>query len=1569
RLSKLKSKCETMEPGTVTRVLKDVFTTLDGELSLSKGDIFQVIKQVDKYWCYGNSMGRIGLFPSDQLISIEIPELEENEELFLAIADFSGEQTGDLSFYKGEFIVGEKKLDEHWWQGKVSLNRRGVFPDTFTWLLSSAPRKTQQSKNKMNIKARVKMSLRAQLDEEIDLCVGDIVTIIEEVDKGWYRGVCGDRSGIFPAAYVTLLDEMQSDQTDLNDHISKPNLFNSRNSLEINSGMSKSNNSFNFSQVNESNSYSNVEVDSSSKDLMTFSPEKEARPIEPNPSVDTDFELFNDDYFKLNMPSMCSGSSKSDGDSKRSDLTGKSTSSSYLTELVSELGDGNIQPYGMTLYPFYAQYANELSFHENEIVHLIRYIDDGWLEGEIDGRKGIFPVSYVNILVDCERGWRGHVSSHFDEASTHQSLTPKSYAKVIYNFEAQMNGDLPVKEGETVMIMKIVDKDWYEVRNSVGMTGLCPSNHLAPESVSPPGTLFRSTSFTSNLEPLLSIHKPLPRTFEPHDFSVDYRKKENKVDDLITRNLSGLDVIPLTRKSPIEKTFIDFKEELSDIRNEDKKDVGEEEQCEVFHEQESSTESVEAMGNLKPPNYPPPPPPPDTAEVPYVASGQPVKPIKQDPIIPLKINNDHLTNAQEIKAKQRSAPPIPTPPKPSCPKRPPPPLRRSSIDKAPHRPAPPVPIAGQTPVRKSLKRLPRQTSAPCVLSEDVNDVDDIRKIIINKEKQLQEIQMVHEEIETEIQKTENNDQRTEELRQCGEIYAKKMRRLKIDIHHFKSKLDKTDADLSAHRTLPECTEQMKMKMKEQRQNVISELVMTEKEYVRDLKMTYEVFNLYNPAMLEERGIDVKALFGNILEVMQVAENFLDSLQFAMKGKSEENQCVGPVFLKHAEFIKKVYSEYCANHENALCLLEKYKAVPGIQAVFDKAMETLRYQVTCFNVGSVLIKPVQRLLKYPLILNELIKCTEDHHKDKHDLLEAVKVFTNMASDINEYKRRKDIVSKYLGDGTSTLARKMAKLNLHSVAKKSSRLSAKLSSTFGLSLAPKDESFLELERSFHALERTLRLFVRNLEAQLSYLNEEVTALFHLGEVLATFYMERSNDQDVDEFRTTQRLILSQYWEEFKKVVERRVTAPLVALLELFQGPCKIIEKRNDKLLDYDNYLAKADKNKENRQLQEELQKSKNNYEALNRQLLEDLPVLIKSSTEILVECLSALLASQKLFSGKITKQYLHLMEIPSLSSAAGDAVESFSVKHFLVCNQLGRFSFSSKAFREAGGNNRKSLKTSPTLNRQLGNDGQKLEQSTSQRAYLQSRYPSSKLFCTIEDHVAAGPLELALSKGHLVGVIKMQDPMGSSLRWFVDNGVAQGFVRKECLEEAPSRLSLSPSSSINSSISSCASSSPGKLRPDSALSERSMDHSPRQSLSPPKPSGKSPTPTNNLPPSYEEVTNSACSRTLYDEVPHELDDRYGHVGPNLDENSIYENIRAIGELEIVEEDSGSESEFYYAIYEFEGMGPQTLPLKEGQVVNILQKQDLKGNKEWWHAEDRYGRKGYVPANYLQPYTDSK
>lgn len=63
----------------------------------------------------------------------------------------------------------------------------------------------------------------------------------------------------------------------------------------------------------------------------------------------------------------------------------------------------------------------------------------------------------------------------------------------------------------------------------------------------------------------------------------------------------------------------------------------------------------------------------------------------------------------------------------------------------------------------------------------------------------------------------------------------------------------------------------------------------------------------------------------------------------------------------------------------------------------------------------------------------------------------------------------------------------------------------------------------------------------------------------------------------------------------------------------------------------------------QVQEELFTAKSNYEALNQQLLEELPMLLDAATNILVKCITSFASARKLLSGRITKQYLTLCEV--------------------------------------------------------------------------------------------------------------------------------------------------------------------------------------------------------------------------------------------------------------------------------------------------------------------------------------
>ena len=67
--------------------------------------------------------------------------------------------------------------------------------------------------------------------------------------------------------------------------------------------------------------------------------------------------------------------------------------------------------------------------------------------------------------------------------------------------------------------------------------------------------------------------------------------------------------------------------------------------------------------------------------------------------------------------------------------------------------------------------------------------------------------------------------------------------------------------------------------------------MTERDFCRDLKLTWQAFGLDTPAMLEQRNVDVSSLFGNLSDIIEVSEAFLDSLQVEAKNKpsvSEEN---------------------------------------------------------------------------------------------------------------------------------------------------------------------------------------------------------------------------------------------------------------------------------------------------------------------------------------------------------------------------------------------------------------------------------------------------------------------------------------------------------------------------------------------------------------------------------------------------------------------------------------------------------------------------------------------------------
>ena len=62
-----------------------------------------------------------------------------------------------------------------------------------------------------------------------------------------------------------------------------------------------------------------------------------------------------------------------------------------------------------------------------------------------------------------------------------------------------------------------------------------------------------------------------------------------------------------------------------------------------------------------------------------------------------------------------------------------------------------------------------------------------------------------------------------------------------------------------------------------------------------------------------------------------------------------------------------------------------------------------------------------------------------------------------------------------------------------------------------------------------------------------------------------------------------------------------------------------------------------------MQDEVQKCKSTYEALNSQLVEELPTLIDATMKIFMRVISEFVLGRKILVGRITKELLSLMDV--------------------------------------------------------------------------------------------------------------------------------------------------------------------------------------------------------------------------------------------------------------------------------------------------------------------------------------
>uniref|UniRef100_A0A8C3PSP9 Dynamin-binding protein n=1 Tax=Calidris pygmaea TaxID=425635 RepID=A0A8C3PSP9_9CHAR len=1520
-----------MEAGSLVRAVFDFCPSVSEELPLFVGDVIEVLAVVDEFWLLGKKEGVTGQFPSSFVEPVDIPPLKQGEKLFVCTSDFTSQEPGSLSLQRGDLVILGGSLASSWLQGRSSWGSKGFFPSSCVRELCLSVRSRQLSQGALLEvpvyslgQARALMDLSAQLEEELDFREGDVINIVGVPEPGWFEGELRGCRGIFPEGFVELLTPLRA---------------------------------------------SGTSVDS-----------------EPTGTCDTNGTV----------------------------------------EVPPKEEEEPGSTYGVALYQFQALESQELDFDVGDKIRIIGVLEDGWLEGELRGKRGIFPHRFVRLEASepCREktgagnpqdGGSSGVTVHQDLESScsealplpgkdgrekkddsaahpepdtvlshtvgrteghlgtdlkqhqafpgtgHQGPHPKGTAESFpFDRTKTVNGLLPAAQLPPQQSSRPGQAGELEPGGSVSASPGNSETHTLPErdgdstTVPPqapcsPSDPCRSEAISSANSWAASEPQESQNSAQDLDDWVEGQQEKSKP---CSSSLGGAqdtwagswgECCPLAAQgdgctdldSKLTEQLAQFEKSLSSTGAEQDKVSRHFSILDYSSERDIVRGSPECAPHTRQPERrkalrPPPPRPSSLATT------------------PVHVLGGHVPKGRSLSFSVKPSRPAPRPP--------------SSNQRKNMAPAQLQPSTQEQRVEEGREDLTQAGSAsPCSIL--LTRIGEVERDLEAYGKTRAELSLMLEEQQDELMRAET----LENLDFCDS----NIESLSMELQELRE-MTLLSSQTPSLETSSAATERPEQRMLEKRSKVIEELLQTERDYIRDLEMCVERI-MVPLQQAQMQNIDSEGLFGNIHMVISFSKQLLSAL--------EASDAIGPVFLTRRAELESVYRVYCQNHDEAIALLETYEKDEKMQKLLLDLLDSLRSLYSewgCtnyINLGSFLIKPVQRVMRYPLLLMELLSATPEAHPDKAPLTAAVLAVKEINVNINEYKRRKDLVLKYRKGDEDSLMEKISKLNIHSIIKKSNRVSSHLKHLTGFAPQMKDEAFEETEKNFRMQERLIKSFIRDLSLYLQHVRESA-CMKALAAVSMWDLCTEKGSGELDQFQKVNRLISDQLFSNFKERTERLVSSPLNQLLSMFAGPHKLVQKRFDKLLDFHNCTERAEKLKDKRTL-EELQSARNNYEALNAQLLDELPKFLRFAKELFASCVRGYAEAHCDFVRLALEELRPLLSLLKVSGKEGNLIAVFQDEHSRVLQQLQAFTFfpesqaaPKKPFE------RKSVERQSARRQPLVGLPSYLLQSDDIRAALLARYPPDSLFQADRNFNAAQDLDVSLLEGDIVGVIKKKDPMGSQNRWLIDNGVTKGFVYSSFLKPYNPRRSQSDVSvgSQSSNESEHSSSSPHSnttltFSPSGAavtftqkpLQDSASPADPYQS---PQPASETDTPSvpqlgsGDRTAPLEAGTVTFQRRYSRPELGCSPSSRNGHAAKAHPRPSPSVEDRDSG----LESSESEGNQVYYALYTFKGRNSNELSVSANQRLRILQFEDITGNREWWLAE-AHGKQGYVPSSYIR------
>ncbi|XP_012586912.1 PREDICTED: SH3 domain-containing RING finger protein 3 [Condylura cristata] len=148
-------------------------------------------------------------------------------------------------------------------------------------------------------------------------------------------------------------------------------------------------------------------------------------------------------------------------------------------------------PQGKALYDFEMKDRDQdkdcLTFTKDEILTVIRRVDDNWAEGMLGDKIGIFPLLYVE---DSSSSAGPATAAEQQSTTAPKVQLPLNVYLALYAYKPQKNDELELRKGEMYRVLEKCQDGWFKGMSlRTGLSGVFPGNYVTPVSRVPVGVV------------------------------------------------------------------------------------------------------------------------------------------------------------------------------------------------------------------------------------------------------------------------------------------------------------------------------------------------------------------------------------------------------------------------------------------------------------------------------------------------------------------------------------------------------------------------------------------------------------------------------------------------------------------------------------------------------------------------------------------------------------------------------------------------------------------------------------------------------------------------------------------------------------------------------------------------------------------------------------------------------------------------------------------------------------------------------------------------------------------------